>query len=215
MSSVAGLLIAGPAHGRVAVLALVTACYAISSLTGHVDRTDFLSNLLPTVLLGLAMIGLRSQFQLTRELAEAREEVAQLAASEERLRLARDMHDLTGQSLSMITLKSELAAPAARPAAGRARPGPRAGRDRAGRRRSAGRRCTTSARRSAATGGRRWRWRSSPPAPPSSRPGIAAHDDADLTLLSGTFDPDAEAALAWCLREAVTNVVRHSGARNC
>ncbi len=29
------------------------------------------------------------------------------------------MHDLTGQSLSMITLKSELAAPAARTAAGR------------------------------------------------------------------------------------------------
>jgi len=44
------------------------------------------------------------------ELAQARETVAKLAASEERLRLARDMHDLTGQSLSMITLKSELAA---------------------------------------------------------------------------------------------------------
>ena len=35
--------------------------------------------------------------------------MARLAASQERLRLARDMHDLTGQSLSMITLKSELA----------------------------------------------------------------------------------------------------------
>src|ERR1700748_3936580 len=34
-------------------------------------------------------------------------------------------------------------------------------------------------------------------------------------MLSGTFDRDAEAALAWCLREAVTNVVRHSGATNC
>ena len=45
--------------------------------------------------------------------------------------------------------------------------------------------------------------------------GIAARDDADLTMLSGAFDPDAEAALAWCLREAVTNVVRHSGAKNC
>src|SRR5207244_2826495 len=45
--------------------------------------------------------------------------------------------------------------------------------------------------------------------------GITPHDDPRLTLLSGTFDPDAEAALAWCLREAVTNVVRHSGAQNC
>jgi two-component system sensor histidine kinase DesK len=45
--------------------------------------------------------------------------------------------------------------------------------------------------------------------------GIAARDEADLMVLSGTFDRDAEAALAWCLREAVTNVVRHSGAQNC
>jgi two-component system sensor histidine kinase DesK len=44
---------------------------------------------------------------------------------------------------------------------------------------------------------------------------IQLEDDPALTLLSGTFDPDAEAALAWCLREAVTNVIRHSGAKNC
>ena len=41
---------------------------------------------------------------------------------------------------------------------------------------------------------------------------ITPHDDPGLTLASGTFDPDAEAALAWCLREAVTNVIRHSEA---
>jgi len=45
--------------------------------------------------------------------------------------------------------------------------------------------------------------------------GIIAQDTLDLTMLSGTFGPDAEAALAWCLREAVTNVIRHSGARTC
>jgi two-component system sensor histidine kinase DesK len=45
--------------------------------------------------------------------------------------------------------------------------------------------------------------------------GIALDDDAGLTLRSGTFDPDAEAVLAWCLREAVTNVIRHSRARHC
>ena len=44
---------------------------------------------------------------------------------------------------------------------------------------------------------------------------LSFEDDPALTLLSGTFDPDAEAALAWCLREAVTNVIRHSGAKNC
>ena len=45
--------------------------------------------------------------------------------------------------------------------------------------------------------------------------GICFMTSRGLTLLSGTFDAEAEAALAWCLREAVTNVVRHSGARNC
>ncbi len=45
--------------------------------------------------------------------------------------------------------------------------------------------------------------------------GIGLDDDAGLTPRSGTFDPDTEAVLAWCLREAVTNVIRHSGARNC
>ena len=45
--------------------------------------------------------------------------------------------------------------------------------------------------------------------------GIHLDDDPALTLRSGTFNPDAEAALAWCLREAATNVLRHSGAANC
>ena len=66
--------------------------------------------LLPVLLIGLAMMGFRMQMTLMHELAQARGTVAKLAANEERLRLARDMHDLTGQSLSMITLKSELAA---------------------------------------------------------------------------------------------------------
>jgi two-component system sensor histidine kinase DesK len=186
----------------------------IFCLTGHVDETDFLVNLLPTVLVGLGMIGLRRQFQLTAELARAREEVAQLAASEERLRLARDMHDLTGQSLSMITLKSELAARLL------GRLPESTDRDRVRdevEQVAAVSRQTLRDIREAISGYRR----------PTlavevitartalASAGIAARDDADVTLLSGTFDPDAEAALAWCLREAVTNVVRHSGAKNC
>ena len=50
------------------MLALVSACYCVTSLTSHVGMGDFLINLLPTVLLGLAMIGLRNHFELTREL---------------------------------------------------------------------------------------------------------------------------------------------------
>ena len=43
------------------------------------------------------------------ELRAAREEISRLAIAEERLRFARDLHDLLGHSLSLITLKSELA----------------------------------------------------------------------------------------------------------
>jgi len=213
MSSACGLLVTDRRWAVRAVAGCI-ACYVIFSVTGHVDMTDFLSNLLPVLFIGFGMIMLRRQFQLTYELATAREEVAQLAASEERLRLARDMHDLTGQSLSMITLKSELAARLLGRLPGSAE------RDRVQdeiEQVAAVSRQTLRDIREAISGYRR----------PTlavevitartalASAGIAARDEADLMVLSGTFDLDAEAALAWCLREAVTNVVRHSGAQNC
>ena len=213
MGSASGLLVADRRWAARAVVGCI-ACYVIFSATGHVSSTDFLSNLLPVMFIGFAMIGLRRQFQLTAELSRAREEVAQLAASEERLRLARDMHDLTGQSLSMITLKSELAARLL----GRLPDSAERNRVRDEIEQVAGvSRQTLRDIREAISGYRR----------PTlaveiitaraalASAGIDAADDADLTVLSGTFDPDAEGALAWCLREAVTNVVRHSGAKNC
>ncbi|HTR90191.1 MAG TPA: histidine kinase [Trebonia sp.] len=213
VSSASGLLVASHRWAARVVVA-VSVCYVVFCYTGHVSMTDFLSNLLPVMFLGMVMIGLRRGVELTIELRRAREEVVQLAASEERLRLARDMHDLTGQSLSMITLKSELAArllgrlPAS------------ADRDRARdevEQVAAVSRQTLKDIREAISGYRR----------PTlaveiitartalASAGITARDDADLTLLSGTFDREAEAALAWCLREAVTNVIRHSGATTC
>ena len=88
----------------------ITALYLLFCRITHLDTATTLAVLLPVLLIGLAMIGFRLQISLMRELAQARGTVAKLAVGEERLRLARDMHDLTGQSLSMITLKSELAA---------------------------------------------------------------------------------------------------------
>jgi two-component system sensor histidine kinase DesK len=212
VSSASGLLVADRRWAARAVLGCFV-CYTLFSWTSHIHGGDFLSNLLP-VFIGFAMIGLRRQFELTAELSRARGEVAQLAANGERLRLARDMHDLTGQSLSTITLKSELAARLL----GRLPASP--DRDRARdevEQVAAVSRQTLRDIREAISGYRR----------PTlaveiitaraamASAGIAARDDPELTLLSGTFDPDAEAALAWSLREAVTNVVRHSGATNC
>jgi two-component system, NarL family, sensor histidine kinase DesK len=212
VSSASGLLVPNRRWAARTVLACVI-CYSVFSWTTHVGGTNYLSSLLPAFI-GFAMIGLRRQFQLTAELSRAREEVAQLAANEERLRLARDMHDLTGQSLSTITLKSELAARLL----GRLPESPERDRVRDEVEQVAAvSRQTLRDIREAISGYRR----------PTlaveiitaraalASAGITATDDADLTLLSGTFGPDAEAALAWCLREAVTNVVRHSGAQHC
>jgi two-component system sensor histidine kinase DesK len=69
--------------------------------------------IVPFPLIGIGMIAVSQLVITVRELQAARREIAQLAAAEavarERLRFARDLHDLLGHSLSSITLKSELA----------------------------------------------------------------------------------------------------------
>ncbi|MFC7456029.1 sensor histidine kinase [Brachybacterium sp. GCM10030267] len=47
---------------------------------------------------------------MVRELDEARQSQSRLAVAEERLRFARDLHDVTGRDLSVIAVKSELVA---------------------------------------------------------------------------------------------------------
>jgi two-component system sensor histidine kinase DesK len=61
--------------------------------------------------LGAAFIGYGFMVLIRNNAAlrAAREEVARLAAEQERLRIARDLHDLLGHSLTTITVKAELA----------------------------------------------------------------------------------------------------------
>ncbi len=91
-----------------AVLA-VTGLGLAEALLLHADQAGLLSVVVSTLTLGLFMVAFRNSRMLNVELAKARAEVARLAATEERLRIARDLHDLLGHSLSLIVLKAEVA----------------------------------------------------------------------------------------------------------
>ncbi|MFD0711948.1 sensor histidine kinase [Paenibacillus sp. GCM10027626] len=77
----------------------------------YLDQAQLLQ-LLPALLVMLAMplamrAGIRSK-ELRAKLTLANEEIARLSKVEERQRISRDLHDTLGHTLSLITLKSEL-----------------------------------------------------------------------------------------------------------
>jgi two-component system sensor histidine kinase DesK len=153
------------------------------------------------------MTGVRQLVRTMMELRKARATVAQLAANEERLRLARDLHDLLGHSLSLITLKSELA--------GRMLPDhPDKAAQQVADIEQVSRQALVDVRE-AVTGYRRPRLAGELA---GAQVALTAADVvADLPAepdLDGVPE-ECESALAWALREAVTNVVRHSDARRC
>ncbi|MET7289693.1 histidine kinase [Streptomyces sp. NPDC005573] len=173
----------------------------------HSGEEEARNLLLLVVLIGFAMVGVGQLVQTTIELRKARATVAQLAANEERLRLARDLHDLLGHSLSLITLKSELA--------GRMLPGhPEKAAQQVADIERVSRQALVDVRE-AVTGYRRPRLAEELAGVQVAlaAAGVAAEVPADPEL--GGVPEESEAALAWALREAVTNVVRHSGADRC
>lgn len=139
------------------------------------------------------------------ELRAAREELARLAVAEERLRFARDLHDLLGHSLTLITLKSELAGRLL-PADGERAAGEVADVERVARQ-------ALREVREAVAGYRR-------PTLAGELAGVrdllaAAGIETRIDADTGPLPPELDAVLAWTIREGATNVIRHSGARHC
>uniref|UniRef100_UPI002353B7B1 sensor histidine kinase n=1 Tax=Deinococcus geothermalis TaxID=68909 RepID=UPI002353B7B1 len=145
------------------------------------------------------------QRMTSRRLAEVQAEKEALAADAERERIARDLHDLLGHTLSVIVLKSELASKLAQRDPARAvqeiREVERISRE------------ALSEVRAAVSG-----YRGSGLKAELARAKVAL-DAAGVRLeyggQPGPLPPEVEHGMSMVLREAVTNVVRHAHAREC
>jgi two-component system sensor histidine kinase DesK len=138
-------------------------------------------------------------------LAEARAELAQLAAENERIRIARDLHDLLGHSLTTITVKAGLARRlgATDPAQALSQI---AEVEELCRQAVADVRSAVSGYRDVTLAGELARGRELLRAS-----GIAA----DLPTATDVVDPDHQELFGWAVREGLTNVVRHARASSC
>jgi two-component system sensor histidine kinase DesK len=143
---------------------------------------------------------------VVRRLERARDVEARLAVAEERLRFSRDLHDTVGRSLSAIAVKSELAAELAN----RGRPEAAAEmvsvRDLA--------HDVLAEVRSVAAGYRRVSLAEELDGARSLLRSTGAVTTVESRIDVDAVDDTAQEALAWAVREGVTNVVRHSDARN-
>lgn len=187
-----------------AIGACLVALYEL--LTFHVDGwTHDVSISMSMVLAMLAVTGGMIASQRQRALAEAREENARLAIQDERNRMARDVHDILGHSLTVITVKAELAARLLEVSPERARAEvadlERLARD------------ALADVRQAVAG---FREMSLPAELARARASLAtAGIEADLPTAADAVPSHLRELCAWTLREGVTNVIRHSGATSC
>lgn len=154
---------------------------------------------------GASAVAVRQLTISVAQLRAAREELARSAVDQERLRFARDLHDLLGHSLSVVVLKSELA--------GRLLP---ASPDRAVTEMRDVERLAREALQQVRTAVAGYR-----------QPVLARELDAAREMLAaagisesiansaGALPPALDGLLAWAVREGVTNVIRHSRAGRC
>jgi two-component system sensor histidine kinase DesK len=202
-------------RGVFASLGLMTVCVLLSGDLRSVSTWATLA--FPIFFAGMSTLGIRQMAVLIGQLREARNQVAHLAANEERLRLARDLHDLTGHSLATITLKAELAQRMLAKAREAAPAGPTPRLDAAltevAEIEQVSRQALTDIRH-AVSGYRRATLAVEVASAHVAldAAGIKLDASPEVAAATGEFDAQSEAALAWCLREAVTNAIRHSAA---
>jgi two-component system sensor histidine kinase DesK len=158
-----------------------------------------------TLLVAAAMYGFFEIIRSNRALSEARSEVARLATETERSRIARDLHDLLGHSLTTITVKAGLAKRLAAVSPERAEA-------EIGEVEVLARRSLADVRAAVAS----YREVSLTGELASGREVLrAAGIEADFPGSTDVVRADLHVLFGWVVREGLTNVVRHSRARRC
>jgi two-component system sensor histidine kinase DesK len=157
------------------------------------------------ILTALIVVGLTRLADVVAGLHAARAEKVRLGVEEERLRFARDLHDLLGGSLSAILLKGQLA-----------RDGlpdrPDEARDQLDTLLKLSRQALTEVRATA----RSYRDMSLTVETRAARSVLAAADiDASVLVSTGQLSGELDTLLAIAIRESVTNLLQHSTARRC
>lgn len=188
-----------------AAIPLVTAgSMAASRLDGARGET-FWIGAGGVLLAGVATASFLRLLETIDELRRTREELARVAVVEERERFSRDLHDLLGHTLSVMVVKAEAVRRLARR-------DPEAAEEHAADIEQVGREALLEVRE--AVEGMR-----APSLADALEGARQALDSAGIEPEVTPYErplPDAtDQALAWVVREATTNVLRHSGADRC
>lgn len=188
-------------------LAVVAAMLALAELAPRLvhgwERVDSLG--FQIAVSALAMWGVLQLIGRNAELARAQDEIARLAVARERDRFARDLHDVLGHSLTVVSVKAELAARLV-------------GTDpeRAGREMEQVQQLARDALADVRTAVAGYRETSLAGELVAARAALdAAGIDAELPGAVDHVPGDRRELFGWVVREGVTNVIRHSRATRC
>lgn len=185
-------------------LALVTLCGIATAAAIGAMAWFYVTAGLITLLVGGVNLHFAQAGRARHKLRLAQSEIEHLATVAERERIARDLHDVLGHTLSLIVLKAELASRLAEREPARAA--------------SEMRDVEEVARRTLQEVRETIRGYHTTLADEVQRAGAmlkAADIATRFDFENVTLSKGAEEALALALREAVTNVVRHAGATSC
>jgi two-component system sensor histidine kinase DesK len=189
----------------VVVVTALAAVAEVSSRTVAGWQTQQWSASFAILFAGVAVYATRLASRRNLDLIAAREEMADMAVAEERSRMTRDLHDILGHSLTVITVKAELAGRLM--AADHARAQAEIDDiERLAREALSDVRATIAGRRQVSLA----------PELVNARAALAsANIDAEVPNALDEVPAANRELFGWTVREGVTNVLRHSHATRC